>query len=339
MGNGLGFGIVIEASEDVLVSECTVTESSNMAAFGISIAASPDVDYCCNNLNVSNTAIGFAGVCEGTHLNLNNLGKSAASANRGLDCLPGTILGQQVFNVPGTDLQRHRGNKFVSSTYSLYGARHQGTQTEVEESQIIVPNLLPPYYPAAAGVARVEPLTFFVTQSIAEVQDCDFNSECFGGQAPNFILNPNSRVAARGTFTGAAYSEMLNWESGQYLWKKLNRNRDLLGQDAVIDSFYQINQTGALSRLFDIQQGFNLVLDNSILEEGRILSDSIADLLANNNLANHVTAMERLRTKWKQHQSRLNSIFDTNIANQIRNNANNIPASNRLAEREHFTNR
>ena len=314
VGNGLGFGIRIEASEDVLVSECTVTEDSNMAAFGIGINASTDVDYCCNNLNVSNTAMGFSGVCEGTHLNLNNLGKTGDPANFGLDCFAGTILGQQVFNVPGTDLQRHRGNKFVASTYSLYGARHRATVLELQGSQFFVPNQLPPYYPPASGIAAVEPLSFFeANATLEEIQACEFNTECTSGQAPNSVINANDRNAARGTFSGTSYSEMLNWESAQYLWRKLDRNRNMLGQDIVIDSFYQANHTNSISKLFEVQQEL-VAFDTTVLRETKILSDSINSLFASDNLSE----LEQLQLRLEQVRQKIQGIFRNRINSSMR---------------------
>jgi hypothetical protein len=81
-------------------------------------------------------------------------------------------------------------------------------------------------------------------------------------------LSENDFYAAEGAYgDSSAYGAYLNWEGARHLYRKLRRDSSLLGQEAVIDSFYQAADSSLLGALYRLEQGIlSLYLPDSALQ-------------------------------------------------------------------------
>ncbi|MEM1327263.1 MAG: 3-coathanger stack domain-containing protein [Bacteroidota bacterium] len=236
-GGGAAFGIYFEEVENILISDCTFRDSLT-ASDAIVAETATNVSYCCNKFQMTGEALYFSGMSEGTKMNLNDIGMPSDTADSGVICTDGTILGVQVYEVPGAFERRHRGNKWLSDFYREYGAVHEGTEGEADASRFVVPNQSFPLYPQAAGIDEVDPDNLFEVSSAVnrQVDTCSQNLECAFRAAPMQLIENARQIASRAAFTTSPYSEMLNWESNQYLLKLLRNNPSFLNRFAEIDA-------------------------------------------------------------------------------------------------------
>ncbi|MEM9886613.1 MAG: PKD domain-containing protein [Bacteroidota bacterium] len=297
---GFGVGIDIRDSDNVLISESDIQDDANLEGKAITAFASTDVSYCCNNLVVKGEMLNFSGSCEGTALNENSIGSSAVTSRSGLVCEVGTVIGEQVFTDENTGQQRHRANRWLAAGYTEYGAVHEDSDVGVVNlSQFSVNNSDPNdnFRPSNAMLENVEPVNFFVDREILAVATCDENFECNLNSSLNTQSSRLASIANRPDFTVSPYKEMLNWESKQYLYRRLSKNINPLQSNEQLQDFYQTYQHTDLAELQELQQHFDFenLITNSNLNELRMAMQEMIELLAQfqSNYQNEVSETEK----------------------------------------------
>ena len=224
---------------------------------GLAVAGSVSNTLCCNSTDDIDLGLVFWGMCNGTRLRQTSIG----THHTGLRCQNGTVIGQQV----------HGGNRWLGS-YSDFSAVHLGQSFEVAGSRFFVqlpmsPPLWPdsPYSPNNPG-GWFNPLDGTAAASCAADAACPALPLILEELLPP--LSENDFYAAEGAYgDSSAYGAYLTWEGARHLYRKLRRDSSLLGQEAVIDSFYQAADSSLLGVLYRLEQGIlSLYLPDSALQ-------------------------------------------------------------------------
>ncbi|MEM9888969.1 MAG: T9SS type A sorting domain-containing protein [Bacteroidota bacterium] len=264
--SGEGRGVLVLASDDILVSDCLIDvdfPSLYGAIHGIQGSASTNLSVCCNDILVSKRGIQLEGMSEDAQLLQNNIGDDNWTTATGLLCPDGTIIGRQV----------QGGNRWLGS-YSVNGAKHDGDLlTEVLASEFIVNTDESPLYPPNAPFGAVVPIQFFRISDGAVIP-CNLTNACnVGTPIPQNLSENNQRIITN-DFENSTYGAMLNWESKQYLLYNLLRDSNLIGQDSQVDSFFRANRGRNIYELANIQKS---------LSEAYQTQNSLTDLLYTDN--------------------------------------------------------
>ncbi len=238
---------------------------------GLAVAGSVSNTLCCNSTDDIDLGLVFWGMCNGTRLRQTSIG----THHTGLRCQNGTVIGQQV----------HGGNRWLGS-YSDYSAVHLGQEFEVAGSRFFVQlPMSPPLWPDSPYSPNNP--NWFIPLDGTAAASCAADPLC--PALPLILeellppLSENDFYAAEGAYgDSSAYGAYLNWEGARHLYRKLRRDSSLLGQEAVIDSFYQAADSSLLGALYRLEQGIlSLYLPDSALQALQAdLEDHAAEMRA-----------------------------------------------------------
>ncbi|MEL6944916.1 MAG: T9SS type A sorting domain-containing protein, partial [Bacteroidota bacterium] len=207
---------------------------------------------------------------------IEEIGQAGMAGDYGLVCDNGTEIGQQLYIDIVTDNIRHSGNRWFTDNYSATGALHLGTVEDIENSEFVVGDAVPPLYPASTPLGAVVPSSFFTISNLEELPPCNQNIECFPDQAIVSTSDDGriARLARRTPYTLSPYREMLNWEANAHLLALLKSNSDLLGQDVKVDSFYAVQRNTMLEALGEVKMARRQVFDRQALNTPVLLRQS-----------------------------------------------------------------
>ncbi|MEN0050029.1 MAG: T9SS type A sorting domain-containing protein [Bacteroidota bacterium] len=332
-GTRLG-GIYLEDADALTVKENIITTTATGARNGIETIATTNTSFCCNKIDAPSSLMVFDGVCEGTVMNLNELGVAGKTARNALVCREETTIGDQVLLIGNFDI-RHRGNRFLSMSYTDVGAVHLGDEQQVDESEFFVKSLEPPFGPRENNIS---PTGFFrENDDYEQVPDCDQSDECLANRES--LIGSESAVAKIPNFTESRYSEMLNWETQQYWLKRLELHPTLLINNADLQFFQENNLNSALGRLMNITKGYQTAIkeisealdddiQRDILEELERLNDLQTSYSLNNN-ANTLEEIKQLLSTIGEQSVGIQNIFS--LANsRLENSLTSIIFDNSL---------
>ncbi|MEM9886803.1 MAG: T9SS type A sorting domain-containing protein [Bacteroidota bacterium] len=291
-------------------------------------------------------------------MNENEIGVNATNSERAIVCETGTIIGRQVYNVPGSDEQRHRNNQFLAGGYDDFGAVHFGTQFEVNESRFIVKSLSAPFSPTNAATANISPTDFFQENTfIEELPACNENAECGLRRAPTTseVLENARSLAIRSDFVESPYSEMLNWESKRYLLNLIEQHPNLLNQATEINTYYDAERNSDAFDLIKLKQGWreisayrDLEIDNlntlslQLIEEINTLREAYQNTISETEKESLKASIKSNMLEFQELQTQVSSLKDSiqtliqnrlvsiNFDNTLINNSNLISSNEKL---------
>ena len=270
-------GMIINQSHNLRLRNNTInTATSVVSVYGIRVIASFNNHYCCNTLNNGlYHGMQFTGICAPSHIKHTNFHDS----HYGLYCADGTVLGEQT----------HNGNLWLGTYGSPFGngARHLGTQQEREDSGFFVEGNIPtfPLWPGTNS----NPGWFFPSQGNA--LNCLTDNSCYSpifpvgliGENPDDLLIKNIDIrAATSGYTTSPYSDMLNWETGKYLLRRVNTHPELLGQHTDVDNFYYFsNGISEMDKLVNVENQMESLstLSQSSWDQIELTENSLTTLL------------------------------------------------------------
>lgn len=218
------------------------SDSNTKHTWGITSADNESSIYCCNL--TQNTYVGFHnnGWCDQSLIR----GTTLDNIYSGLSCQNGTVIGPQV----------HAGNIWNQS-YQFYGAYHGGGQGEIDNSQFFVePPEVAPLWPEQRNPAS----GWFIDDTNGNaVDNCAADASCPTvptppefGPGEGGVIRTTDIALVNGAFNDAKYADMLNFEGGRSLYRRIQEHHEMLGQDGKIDAFYQNCTESGLSHLFDV---------------------------------------------------------------------------------------
>ena len=244
-------GIRVKGSDNLSIFYNSVLGESPWfeQRYGFYVEGSQDANLFCNTS--SNYDIGFllGGACNGLNFSRSVIGTHAV----GLLVENGTVIGQQ---------QDHKGNTWAG-TYSEFAAVNNNVESNDEEIyddfgfDIELP-INSDFWPDSWDTPNSSGALWF--------KDVDGTSSACN---PELNSPPSSNLPANITFAdiktaqgsySRTYGDMLDWESGRYLYDKLNEKPDLLGLNTEIDAFYQIQEQGTIGILFNIKNQIKDIL-------------------------------------------------------------------------------
>ncbi|MEM9887277.1 MAG: T9SS type A sorting domain-containing protein [Bacteroidota bacterium] len=343
-GGGLSFGIDLVDVENVLIKDCTIRDSlASSGSRAVVARAATNVSYCCNDLDVAGRGFDFLGACFGTNLNINTIGAVGDTMNTGVLCGDTTVIGVQVYEVPGSTFERrHRGNRWTANAYG-YGARHRGNDNDVEASRFIVKNNTSDFYPQNASIADVDPTSFFNTDNtINQLPDCEENFECnFRSDELGFFSETDLRIA-----NDEFNIEMLRWEGSKFLLNKLQKASLVDELPTELAIFKERLGRSSIERFWNIQNQKKRIFKShsETVNKLRSLNLELADLTTLIEDANSLSEkrsltsqFESFRQKQNEHLQQMNQIAQNWYSNLIVQNAS-VSHNQRLAQNEYVVN-
>ncbi len=215
-------------------------EAANLNGFHLFMAEKNK--FCCNETNGIAYGFAFEGVCADTKLRHSDIGNHRV----GLNIPYGYIDDQEI-----------AGNHW-NGTYPEHSAYHLGGVSDVQNSEfkveLPVGTTLWPVMPSSPSA----PNQWFIpwpgnsTYCSSDMNNCPLPGlpDFSGGYPPRDFTGSELQTASYG-FDSTPYGEMLQFESGRSLYRKLREDYSLLGNNAYIDGFYALeeNSVGVLDEV------------------------------------------------------------------------------------------
>jgi len=232
-------GYRLSNSANLNYIENTVASIPEVEAAGFGIMDSPNVLYECNQATGIQDGMSFNGEnCDDSTLSGNIFFNNG---NTGL-LLFNSVIGEQNIETGGNEWCGTGGAQFL------------GTQTEVEDSQFLVePNtgssgcLTFLEFPFNVNV----PNWFNEDPGVAFSCNDEISTE---NENPQRIIGNAEQTASNQAYSGE-YSEIKNWNTGLYLYEKIeNYPEDLLGRNEGVDDFYNANSDNTISEFVHIRK-------------------------------------------------------------------------------------
>lgn len=242
------YGLSLNRSDINYVYGNTVTSSAGLGAQsdgskGFEIAMSAYNIYCCNATDGTNTGIEFLGTCSESELRQTDFDNH----NFSLLLQDNTIIGHQPYQGTGTNTTN--SNRFHTGSGT---AQHYGPDPIVDQSWFFVTDGNTPHYPEAIAPPYDMPGLWFKTND-ATTYTCSTDAFC-----PSVVYPAGKRSAlsltdislASGVFDTLPDAAMLRWELARDLYARLKTYPEMLGDTAVVDSFYSVTDSGGPIKAF-----------------------------------------------------------------------------------------
>ncbi|NUQ26870.1 MAG: T9SS type A sorting domain-containing protein, partial [Saprospiraceae bacterium] len=231
---------------------------------GIDVLSSTGMAYSCNTLHNLQTGMHLNGTCTDTDI-------------RGNTFEPPFVDGLHYGSLLDINAQLHRGNQWLSGTYSGAAARN-----DMEDSPNVLNQLLAQrheihddqsaYYPPGFAFPNLPtPINFYINawfpETFGSPWDCE--DQLIGDEREK--IREIDIPVALGTAPAGDYEEARRWGARQQLYRKValqGGETDTL----VVDSFYVSQSDSLLGLLYEIEAGKQHLFEQSETEQQQVVA-------------------------------------------------------------------
>lgn len=253
-------GIRIENSDDLLVSgnhifgqNTTAGGSSDNA--GISVTASTNATYCCNEMHLTRYGAQFQGICNGTDFKGNTFDRH----DIGLHLFGATAtLGME---------QDNTGNIWLGNVND-YTWMAKCESSDCGTSEFLINETTLPWLPPPGELSPNS--TWFLLGGNNPTFECTAGA-CETGEMMAMISGSDEDIATE-NLSFPLFEEELTFEAQRYLYKKLAENPELTDASAMVEAFWTDAASGSIGFLQNLDDSKETLLQLGVMIESQMAS-------------------------------------------------------------------